>query len=341
MGYVFNWYLWSITGLSYLEGGFGSRILASTNRACHLTTKWKTKPPFKRRVYKRIRGEKVLCDLVYSFRKPNITEQRETGDTFLHTFDQLPWPVCETHWFYMIGNVQGFHYISKSPFFHHHHPTGNWGPPETVYCYPDPAPAEKAVDGWVYRFCNPCTWASLHDGYGTRSTDGDTYMGMQIYAANVEDKWYDLARSIILFDTTAIPVAANIVSAELRVRCSGKGFTSSGWGPDFTIVGSYPFKDTELIPLDYGHLYNTPLADIKTWNDFRVGYYTTFTLNSVGLSSLNPGGITKLGFRENKYDNSGLHPTWQSGKGFYININSRDQGLNWGPRLAVTYQPPL
>ncbi|GAH77228.1 unnamed protein product, partial [marine sediment metagenome] len=58
-----------------------------------------------------------FCFVVYE-----DNEQVEAGDTLTHTWLKAAWPVCETRWFYFIGNIAGVGSVSESPIFKFHFP---------------------------------------------------------------------------------------------------------------------------------------------------------------------------------------------------------------------------
>lgn len=215
-------------------------------------------------------------------------------------------------------------------------------PPEpvTVRFYPDKHPEQSSVDGLAYRTALNQTWADVHGGAGTTASDNAASFQIYIRAGTQADKWYQIYRVILVFDTTAIPADAQILSAKLGVRGTGK---SNSWGAGFAIgvFGSYPLSNTAIVPADYGRLYAVPLSQRIAYADWNTGGWNIFTLNPAGLAKIIPGGITKLGLREYDFEAPGNAPPWLYLGAVGISGNSADEPTpERCPYLEVTYQPP-
>ncbi len=85
----------------------GILIITTTNNPCHLTCYYTNKTPLRHATTLIKRGVALPWGAYFCFVAWNSLEQQEAGDTFTHTFDLTPWPICETRWFAFRGTVEG------------------------------------------------------------------------------------------------------------------------------------------------------------------------------------------------------------------------------------------
>lgn len=215
-----------------------------------------------------------------------------------------------------------------------------YGPPQTAYFYPDSLTGKTTVDGYIYRYGYTLTWSDCHDGPGSYHADTTGGLVADFIAFTISPRWKQIDRIIMTFDTSAIPAGSKIVEAKVRVRVTNKQDTG-GWAPTWCVVESWPIADDDLVIADYQNIGAVALSEVKAYADIVVGNYNEFTFNDAGLAKINAGSITRLGFREHKYDCLNHAPTWVSDKMAYISLDSREQGLDKSPRLEVTWEPPL
>lgn len=83
----------------------GYIITVTTNHPCHLWMRWTNITPVKHHSLSPERGASFNISTRYCFVGYHNNEQEEAGDTYEHTFIKEPWPICETRWFYFIGQV--------------------------------------------------------------------------------------------------------------------------------------------------------------------------------------------------------------------------------------------
>ncbi|GAH66701.1 unnamed protein product, partial [marine sediment metagenome] len=79
------------------------RVVATTNLFDHLFMAWSYYRPSRTPIYRTIRGLRVHCGYKYVWDTPFITEQNESGDTFLHTFDSSDLTPATTIWYYLFA----------------------------------------------------------------------------------------------------------------------------------------------------------------------------------------------------------------------------------------------
>lgn len=208
--------------------------------------------------------------------------------------------------------------------------------PDKVF-YPDADPESTSVDGYVEHeaLAPPLFWADLIAAAGTSYDDSAIWNGIivGIYASSTINKWRDLTRGIILFDTILL-AGLTITSATLSLYCSGKG-DYLGITPDVNIYSSNPISNTSLAAADYHSVGNTAFSTSKAYAGITVAAWNIFTLNASGISAINKTGISKFSVRNANYDVAGNAPGWISLKHSYIVFSSADEAA--APILTVTY----
>jgi len=127
-------------------------LVVTTDKPVHLYMRWTLTKPLLHpsEVYRR--GMLIMAGTRFCFVSFHENEQEEAGDTLVHTFIKPDWPVCQTRWFYFIGQKQSIESPSASPIFHYHHvepiprliflePWSEWGvipPPEMELIFLEP-----------------------------------------------------------------------------------------------------------------------------------------------------------------------------------------------------------
>ncbi len=205
--------------------------------------------------------------------------------------------------------------------------------------YPDADPEVSSVDGWVaHTEGTEVSWATLVAAAGNDSEDSLAARIIVFLEAAVSDtdKWRELRRGILLFDTSAIPDGANILSVVLSVYCYQKS-DELAIAPDVNVYASAPAVDTALANGDFDSLGATPFSTAITFDDMVVGAYNDFILNTAGKAAISKTGITKLGLKNANYDVANNAPSWIANKssGFYFYMS--EQGGDFRPKLAIIY----
>jgi len=215
-------------------------------------------------------------------------------------------------------------------------------PPVEVTFYPDAHPEVTSVDGRLAFTWAQHSFSQLVAGAGTTAQDDSNYLNVTIYSDGFVDKWHTIYRSILLFDTSALPDDCTIISAILYIYGEGKTDTL-GIAPTINLFASNPATNIALIPADYATLGTTPLCDTPiAYADFKTGTPgdpNTFALNAAGLALISKTGITKLGLREATYDAPDNPPSWSADKVCSMVGWAVDKGGDYRPKLVVTYTP--
>lgn len=213
----------------------------------------------------------------------------------------------------------------------------------TLTAYPDANVETTSVDGGASHELSAgsgITWANLIAAVGSASQDSSS--GSQLVAwtcDTVTDRYRKLERSIFLFDTSALPDDASIVSAVFSVYGYTKVNEGSWADVKLNVYSSAPASNVALVGGDFDSLGATKLCDTDvTYTNFDATGYNDFILNATGLALISKIGITKLGLREVTYDVGGSTPTWGSGDRLILNGYFADKsGSQYHPKLVITY----
>ena len=106
------------------------QITAVTDVPCHLYCRMTWTPPRKHSTPSYRRGLFLTGDIRFCFVVYEDNEQLEAGDTYIHTWIKDAWPVCQTRWFYFVGEIAGAPVVSETAIFEFHYPDK---PPPPVY----------------------------------------------------------------------------------------------------------------------------------------------------------------------------------------------------------------
>lgn len=96
-------------------------LVVTTDKPVHLYMRWTLTEPLKHPSETLRRGILIMAGTRWCFVNFHENEQIEAGDTLIHTFVKPDWPICQTRWFYFIGQKQSIESPSASPIFHYHH----------------------------------------------------------------------------------------------------------------------------------------------------------------------------------------------------------------------------
>ena len=221
--------------------------------------------------------------------------------------------------------------------------------PETFY--PDAHAESTSVDGWadIYDGGAAHTWAEVLADAGARAFHDHTSLyGCVFHNHTTTDRWGNLSRSIVLFDTSGLPDAAIITGVVLSAYGIVK-LDDASCTPDSRVYSSNPDSNTTLIPADYTCLGSEALSQVLTYAAFTVGAYNDYTLidvNSDAFATNEDGtyisktGVTKLGIRNANYDVAETPPNWVSNVYSHQENESADHAGGHKPKLVVTYSVP-
>jgi hypothetical protein len=206
--------------------------------------------------------------------------------------------------------------------------------------YPDAHTETASVDGYVYYELTELAWANLIIATGNHSDDSSVDLYPTYFACGVAtNKWANLVRDPILFDTSGLPDDATISAATISLYGSGK-LDEAGVTPNINIYSSNPASNTALTGTDYGTFGSTAFCDAPiTYANWLTSspYWNDFALNAAGLAAISKTGVSKFGTRNANYDVAATPPSWAYGDIQYLKAYSAEQGTGYKPKLVVTY----
>lgn len=186
---------------------------------------------------------------------------------------------------------------------------------------PDAHPEVSSVDGYVNTFAptGGVDWAVIRAGISERFASNDTavFAGVVIKSEEATDKWENLYRSVLSFDTSTIPDDATIISATLSLHGGAGKDDELNINPSINLYAVSLTDDTDIgldqpgLETMWDSFGSTAYCDtaiaFASWSD--IGW-NTFILNDIGLAAISKTGNTRIGLREVKYDVSGTPPAW-------------------------------
>lgn len=194
-----------------------------------------------------------------------------------------------------------------------------------------------SVDGSVLHAAT-LTWDGLHDAAGNDSSTQGTNDGrVYIASSSTQDKWSTMYRSILVFDTSAIPSSATISSVILSLYGEAK---SDGLSitPDINIYSAAPASSNDLAAGDFNSLGTTAYCDTAiTYGNWSITGRNTFTFNATGKAAISKTGATAIGVRNANYDAADSEPSWSSNVNSYLRFYTSEAGEAYAPILTVTY----
>lgn len=211
----------------------------------------------------------------------------------------------------------------------------------TLTAYPDADAETTTVDGWVDRGTTAGSvsesFATIRTGAGDGSNDSNSTLQTFLRGGDVTDKYWQLYRTIMLFDTSSLTSSATISAADFSVWGTFK--RNQLGSDDFHIGGSTPASNTALANSDYGQCGTTSFGSIAyasfTSTDTA---YSTASLNASGISAVSKTGISKFSGQLGWDINNSFTGAWADNGYTQFNYWSADNtGTTNDPKLVVTY----
>lgn len=205
--------------------------------------------------------------------------------------------------------------------------------------YPDANTETTSVDGTVYfDGYGSSNWSAL-TGASTGQGAYDSATSAPVYVGGYITPSFWLYRGFFLFDTSSIPDTDTIDSATFSVWPSSKAETQTTLtNKSIRLVSSSPASNTAIATTDFGSVGSTALATDKTTASISTGSYTSFSLNSTGLSNISKTGVSKFALRHTADINSEAPQQTNPDKYDGIWVYSADQtGTTNDPKLVVVH----
>lgn len=175
------------------------------------------------------------------------------------------------------------------------------------------------------------TSAGQYSGIRTQASANVTYTN-PVAVGQLKGDFFEVMRGYLYFDTSVIPIGANVTAATLKLYGEEDDSTA-----DFNIVvqtatnATYPHDPLQAGDYDYNQ-YTGNGGQLNT-SSFVVGAYNSISLNATGMSYIVSGNWTKLILRSDN-DINAVQPTTNE----YVRCNSSNNGnsATW-PQLIITY----
>jgi len=220
--------------------------------------------------------------------------------------------------------------------------------------YPDAHVESTSVDGdalgTLHNADAGVSWATMiAETGGFAQPSGTTCYAWFVLSdrAGRTDLWRYQARTIQLYDTSALPDTATITDATLSIYGVSKEDPGSNL-PNVQLYASNPDSNTDIIAGDYEEgvgkcfysdtiLCNTAI----TYANWKVAdpFWNDFVLNAAGLANISKTGVSKFGIRNANYDVAGIAPDWGADQTTLLTGYASEQGAGFKPKLVVTYTP--
>jgi len=154
------------------------------------------------------------------------------------------------------------------------------------------------------------SFSTIRAGAGTNvlSPIAVTYLS----ASSTTNQFANLYRSIIVFDTSAIPSNATITSATLSGNANSGFLKTNNLGStSIELVSSNPSNPASIAAADYSTLGSTSYGSID-YASFTDNAVNTISLNASGILNITKTGTSKFGLRLG-WDQSGTFGgSWSS-----------------------------
>lgn len=198
---------------------------------------------------------------------------------------------------------------------------------------PNADPETTSVDGVVFRHVAAESFSTLRAATTGSASSSGSQMIPNLISTTTTDIYQEMARGIMLFDTSSIPNDATIVSASVSFYPTS---TVNDFSQSIGITSGTPASNTDLVAADYavGNFGSTRFATDVSLNSLTVNSYNSMALNASGISAISLTGISKFALRlSGDIDSSA--PTWLSSSASAVIIQTSENTNK--PRLTVTY----
>jgi virginiamycin B lyase len=160
----------------------------------------------------------------------------------------------------------------------------------TKYASPAECPVRANGYGYLARNSAQDTWANVKAAtfnvYDTANGDS-----IQLSSYTVSDQYTVLARTLLVFDTSYIPLNATITGATLKFKVSAKDKATNTTNAEAGIaVTGVDMKTTQdRVPADWLNLETTRYATDIEYDDVSTSVITEMELNEDGIAAIGKG----------------------------------------------------
>ena len=111
---------WALLDIQQVVIPHGFKLTLTTDVPCHLIMRWTLIVPQQHKIPVYRRGIALHTDKYFCFDTYTDNQQKEAGDTLIHTFIKKNWPICQTRYFYFHGTIDGEPSPSTTAIFKKH-----------------------------------------------------------------------------------------------------------------------------------------------------------------------------------------------------------------------------
>lgn len=206
---------------------------------------------------------------------------------------------------------------------------------DTLIFYPDAHPETSSVDGYIYKSGSDVTFATIRSSSGTARDDSGTALNVKLVAGGTTDRFAQMQRAFVLFDTASLPSNSIVTDAYVDIYSNGFKYNYLG-ETTLDIVSSNPASNTALSISDYSSIGSTSFGSIS-YSNFQSGY-NRFTLNASGISNVSIGGVSKFALTLGWDVAASFTGTWSAYQYTQYTMQSKEYlGTSNDPRLTVGY----
>lgn len=195
------------------------------------------------------------------------------------------------------------------------------------------------VDGFVRRHVSNLLWPEIRDnptGNESGVVDIACLTNFSIYANGSPDRYLQLGRIFLLFDTSSLGNGVTIDSGTISLR--GLSKFKDAWTIDDNIhvTSSSPATNDTLTNNDYPSVGSVSFGSVS-YADFSTSGYNNIALNASGLANISKTGVSKFAIRWGA-DLTNTPPTWADSAQLRANFRLADNtGSSEDPVLTVNY----
>lgn len=199
--------------------------------------------------------------------------------------------------------------------------------------YPNPDVESTSVDGYIKNANS--VWATARDAAdGSAASDSATAIYSHL---NPDGTNYNIWRSIILFDTSAISDTDTVDSATMSLYLTTTSDAINDAYSYTGVVTSTPASNTAVGTADFDQLGTVLQAPSLDHTGLTTAAYKDFTFNATGISNVSKTGVSKFGIREgHDIENQSVAVSPDRVSGNYWSA-ADEAGTTQDPKLVVVH----
>ncbi len=178
------------------------------------------------------------------------------------------------------------------------------------------------------------SWTNIRNGAGSFVDANPGMVGFN--AQTTTNTWAALVRSVLIFDTSALPDSATIGTTTLGLRGASK-YDTLGVFPDINVYSASPSSNISLVASDYNTLGTTAFSTAISYSGWSTSGYNDFAFNGSGIANISKTSYSRFGVRNANYDVANVAPTWSAGNPYSAIEFYLVEATSTKPILTVYY----